>query len=323
MYFERSFTDTFPAAMLCTLATALLHRAFVRPTFGWWTAFFSTLRCSASCGAAFTSLWFVLLFGGSARASNLRVEGGRVQGRALPLLVLTLVLHEKPGAVRLFRAGSHTGFVAHALTNRVLGAEKAPSSARAASRRSPLCRCTRLRVARAVFRRTVAAALALLTSFERPTLAEPNYNHLFLLDAGRTHRADARHVVLARPLSYVRKVLATLVTFLGPSTRYHPHNRSPNGPHHAHRHVFGWFETVFDAVIHRFPLRAAGLYVLLPLPLAWAAKRARGLLRDGRPAVNAEAIVLAFCVAQICYLAAVSTLRSPPNLRASATRSSR
>ncbi|HEX6277280.1 MAG TPA: hypothetical protein VFZ53_29765 [Polyangiaceae bacterium] len=308
VYFESSFTDTFPAAALGTLAAALLHRAVVRPSSATWTGFFATLALLSLVRSSFHLAWFVLLLGGA--VALVPHEARRLVCKAAlgPLLLVALLYAKNLVLFDFFGPGSHAGFAYHALTNRVLSDEKA-----AFVREQRISRLAALPVYappsafEPYFPPPSWSPSPLLSSFERPTVDEPNFNHVFLLDAARIHRSDARRAVFARPLSYAREALETLGRFFGPSTRYHPRDASPAGPHHGHRQVLGAFENAFDTLVHAFPRGPAGLYLLLPLPLAWAVGRARRLLRE-RPSERAEAMVLAFCVTQVVYLTAISAL---------------
>jgi hypothetical protein len=149
-----------------------------------------------------------------------------------------------------------------------------------------------------------------LADLEKRSNGQPNFNHWFMLDASRLHRSDALAYVQARPGAYARTVVRSLAQFFGPTTRWHPHDRTPRSPHHAHRALLGGWERLFDALAHRFPLRGVGLYLLLPLPL-WSALRRLGVLWSSRVAEQrASAAVLAFALFQIVFVAGLSSLVS-------------
>jgi hypothetical protein len=309
LYFEHSFTDTFPSAVLGTFAAALLHHAARRSTFASWLAFFSALSLLCLVRSSFHLAWFALLLAGALAFAPGRSRALLVKAALGPLLVVTLLYAKNLTLFGFFGPGSHTGLAYHALTNRVLSDEKA-----AFVRERRLSRLAALPVYAppsafaAYFSPPSWSPSRLLTDFERPTVQEPNYNHVFLLDAAGVHRTDARRAVLARPLSYAGDVLVTLATFAGPSTRYHPRDGAPDGPHAEHRRVLGSFESAVDTVMHRFPLRPAGLYMVLPLLLVWAAVRARALLAERHGPARPEAVLLALCVVQIGSVAAVAAL---------------
>jgi hypothetical protein len=308
LYFEHSFTDTLPSAALCTLAAAILHRALLRPKVVTWTVFFSTLALLCLVRSSFHLVWFAAVFIGALALVPRESRSIVVKSALAPVLVVVFVYGKNLALFGFFAPGSHAGFVAHALTNRVLGSEKA--SLVSNGQLSPLAMLPVYAAPRdfePYFAAPSPALSSLLTARQRRTIAAPNYNHLLLLDARPIHQADARRAVLARPLSYAREASRTLLTFLGPSTRYHPLDGSPKGPHHEHRQLLGTWETTFDLLIHGFPISPAGLYILLPLPLAWTVRRAERTLTAGS-STTAEAGLLVFCAIQICYAATIAAL---------------
>ena len=309
VYFEYSLTDTLPSAALCTLAAALLHRALLRPSVATWTAFSSTLSLLCLVRSSFHLVWFALMLVGAFALVTRESKAFVIRGAIVPLLVVVLVYGKNLALFGFFGPGSHAGFVAHSLTNRVLGEEK--STFVRDGRLSPLAMLPVYAAPRdfePYFTAPAPTLSPLLTSRERPTIGASNYNHLFLLEASGIHQADARNTVLARPLSYFREALRTLITFLGPSTRYHPLDGSSKGPHVEHRRLLGAWETAVDAIVHRFPRRPAGLYILLPLPLLGSVRRAGSLLASGLATARAEAGLLFFCVVQIVYTALIAAL---------------
>lgn len=308
LFFERSFTDTYPTAVLLTLAVALLHRACERPAVSRWAAFFWASALLALFRSSFHLVWFVLLLGLTLHFSRRRTKVLVMKAALAPLLVISALYLKNLSLFGFFGPGSHVSFAYHAMTNRIAGAEKAAWVAD--GKLTPLALLPVYAPPSAYEPTFVAPPSSLpsiLTSLERPSSGLPNFNHRFLLDAGRIRRADALAAVEQRPRTYVRLVAATVLTFFAPSTRYHPHDSGAESPHFEHRKTLGGYESFYDAVVHGVPFRPVGVYLFLPFALGWALTRARTLLREGDERAQPEAAVLAFGSLQIVYVVLAST----------------
>jgi hypothetical protein len=307
LLFERSFTDTYPAAVLVALSAALLYRAWKEPSVAAWLWFFSACATLGLLRSTFHLIWLVAVLTGTVGLQKRDARADVLRGALGPLLVLLGLYLKNLALFGLFAPGSHSAFAHHALTNRVAAAEKAAFLERGVL--SPLAALPVYAPPRAYEPYFVAPppwSPALLTSYDRPTIGTPNYNHRFLLDAEHVARKDALNAIRERPLRYVALVAQTVGTFLGPSTRYHPHDKSERSPHASHRRLLGGYETLYETVVHRFPFRPVGLYVLLPLSLTWAFRRARSLAREGRPSERAKAAVLFYSVFTVVFIASAT-----------------
>jgi hypothetical protein len=111
-----------------------------------------------------------------------------------------------------------------------------------------------------------------------------------------------------RPLEYVQTVLTkSLPQAFSPSTLWHPRRGTPESPHHQHRQLLGAYEDAFNQVVHQTILPPVGLYALLPLFLAWIARRGWLLMRAGSDR-RAMGALWYFCLLQIGYLVPVIAL---------------
>jgi hypothetical protein len=147
-----------------------------------------------------------------------------------------------------------------------------------------------------------------VTRLDNPTVGAPNFNHWFILEAHRARRHDVEAYIAARPLDYVRNAWTGLQALLGPSTDWHPRTGTPASPHRAHQAVLGPYVTAYNTVVHRVPFAPVGLYVGLPLVLAWAGWLAWTLLRAATPPDRARGALIAYCTFQIVFVIAVSSM---------------
>jgi hypothetical protein len=311
LYLEHLHGDAMPCASLLMLAAVLLHRAVLRRTTGAWATFFATTALLALLRGTFHLSWvaamLVLALAVSPAARRLEV----LRGALGPVLLVLAVYLKNLALFGFFGVASQTSFLYHVTVRRLPAAERAAWVAD--GRLSPLAVLDIYGSPRQYQPYFVAPPRDLppvLSDFERRSSGRPNYNHWFMLDASRLHRSDALAYVKARPREYARTVVKSLAQFFEPTTRWHPHDRTPRSPHHAHRALLGGWEQTFDAIVHRFPLRGVGLYLLLPLPL-WFALRTVGILLQTRAREDqARAAVLAFAVFQIVAVALLSSLLS-------------
>jgi hypothetical protein len=146
----------------------------------------------------------------------------------------------------------------------------------------------------------------------RPTVNAPNYNHGLFLEVNRRRREDSSYFIEARPGDYVGTVLGrNLPGIFGSSTRWHPSDHSPMGPHYQHRQVLGGYEQLYDLLVHRFPIPGVGLYVFLIPFCAWAAWSSWRSVRHRRTldAIRrSQATLLGFSLLQVCFVVSASCL---------------
>ena len=148
---------------------------------------------------------------------------------------------------------------------------------------------------------------AQLNQLERPTVNAANYNHWFFPEVNRRRRIDAFHYVQARPVEYAAHVLEGARDMFTPSTQWHPLDDSGGSPHVQHRQLLGRYEAVYNRIVHGAPVPPVGLYVFLPLALAWGGRRAWSLVRSGERTAVARGSLLAFCLFQIGFVVAASS----------------
>ena len=143
----------------------------------------------------------------------------------------------------------------------------------------------------------------------RPSVGEGNFNHGLFLEVNRARRADAMYFIQTRPDEYVRRVLTqNLPSLFHPTTHWHPADVNPGSPHDGHRAVLGRYEQLYDQVVHSWPIPGVGLYVFLPPFIVWALWRSLTLLGASDPQTRAAAMLLGFCVFQIAFVVAASSM---------------
>jgi hypothetical protein len=143
----------------------------------------------------------------------------------------------------------------------------------------------------------------------RPSTGEPNYNHGLFLEVNETRRKDVAYYLDVRPMDYLRRALTkNLPSLFHSTTHWHPRDRRPESPHHQHRAVLGGYESLYDGIVHGWPVRGVGLYVFLPPFLAWAAGSTWARLRATDAATRATGALLGFCLLQILFVVSTSSL---------------
>jgi hypothetical protein len=311
VYMEHLFGDAMPSAALLALGAVLLHRAVLRGTTLAWAGFFGVLALLALLRGTFHLSWLAALL---VLALAVSPQGGRAQvlrGALGPVLAVLAVYLKNLALFGFFGAASQASFLYHVTVRRMPAEERAALVH--AGRLSPLATLDVYGSPRQYEPYFVAPPPGLppvLGDFEKRSNGQPNFNHWFMLDASRVHRSDALAYVKERPRAYARTVVRSFVQFFGPTTRWHPHDATPRGPHHGHRALLGGWERLFEHVVHRVPWPGMGLYVLLPIP-AWAALRRLGALWSRKGAgERARAAVLSFALFQIGFVASLSSLLS-------------
>jgi hypothetical protein len=144
----------------------------------------------------------------------------------------------------------------------------------------------------------------ILDELERPTFHSSNFNHWVMLRVMPERRGDALAYLSARPFDYAGTAFRNLRALFGPATRWHPRTGKPGSPHYEHARVLGRYENAYNSLVHF----GWGMYVLLPLPCVWAARKVARGARSQQPARRARAIVLAFALLQIAYVTLTSAL---------------
>jgi hypothetical protein len=311
LYLEHLHGDAMPSAALLTLGAVLLHRAVRRQTALSWAGFFATAALLSLLRGTFHLSWLLALLALALWVSPQERRRRVLRGALAPALVVLAVYLKNLALFGFFGVASQTSFLSHVTVRRMPLAER--HAWVRAGRLSPLATLDVYgspRQYEPYFVPPPSGLPPVLADFEKRSSGQPNFNHWFMLDASRLHRSDAVAYVKGRPWAYARTVVSSLAQFFGPTTRWHPHDATPRGPHRAHRALLGAWERVFEAVVHRLPLRGVGLYLLLPLPLAWALGRARLLSRTKAAEARARCAVLAFAVFQIVFVAVLSSFFS-------------
>ena len=309
LYLEHLYLYDYPAAALLALFSALLHRALVRPSQSAFFALFLTGAALVFLRSAFHLVWFAAVGGVVYAMVPTASRRALLQGAIGPALLCLALYAKNYARFGVFGATSWGGANVAAATS----ARLAPEVRREWVREGRLSRYAELSVfspPRAYLRffgSPDSERYPELSALERPSLGSPNYNHWFFLEVNPARAADARHYIQARPLDYLATVFGTnLPQFFGPTTRWHPRDRTPASPHHAHRKLLGGYERAYDAVVHGLPFSPVGLYLLLPLLLFASARRALRLFRARSEPIPTEAVLLAFLVVQIVFVTAVS-----------------
>lgn len=311
IYFEHLYHYEWPVVTLLVVAAVAFHRACLHPSIGRWGLFFLLAATTAVTRSTFHLVWIVALVGAALIASGPGARRAALVG-ALPGLALVVGLYAKNAIVFGAFAASTFGPASFHLVT-VAHMPRAERDAwMSEGRLSPFAAVSPYAPPRdyAPFFATADRPgwPPQVTRLDQATVAAPNYNHWFILEAQRVRQRDVEAYLWSHPLGYARNVGAGLAALFGPSTEWHPRTGQPASPHAGHRRLLGGYEAGYNTALHGLVLAPVGVYVLLPLVLAWAAWDASACWRDGRAAARARGALLAFCVFQIAFVVAVSSM---------------
>lgn len=311
IYFEHLYLYEYPVTALLAIAAVAFHVAVRRQGFWPWFAFFLACSVIGLTRSTFHLVWFAAMIALSLAFTARPVRGRVLRAACVPALLL-LTLYVK----NLALFGTFDAFTFGPASQTLVTVWHLPPQARDAwirqGRLSPYAAVSVYAGPREYLRLVDAAERRdwprQLTALERPSIDAPNYNHWLFLDVNRARRADALRYVAERPLAYAGTVVTGIRDLFTASTTWHPLDASGGSPHERHRHVLGRYESAFNRIIHGVPVAPVGVYVFLPALMAWAAVRARRLLRQGGLEARALGALLVFCLFQIAFVVAASTM---------------
>ncbi len=311
IYFEHLYLYEWPVTTLLCVAAALFHRAVQVSSFGRWFAFFGVCAAIAFTRSSFHLVWLAAL---AALGAWLSVPSARrvVLAAAVVPAALLASLYGKnlllfgEFAASTFGPASYTlvtvAQLPHDVRDRWMREGKLSPFA-ATSVYAPPREYTRFFATPDHDRWPPQ-----LSRLEHPSVPAPNFNHWWLLEVHRARRADVLYYLGDRPLDYARNVAAGLRDLFGPSTAWHPRDGTPASPHYQHQQVLGAYEAWFIRLVHSVPVAPIGLYMFLPVLLVWASALSRRLVRSGDPSARVRGALLIFCVFQIVYIVAASSM---------------
>lgn len=311
MYFENLYIYEYPIAALLCLAAVFFYKAVQRQSFWVWVAFFSICSAIGLTRSTFHLVWFVAMVGLGVLFTHRDVRR-RILVAACAPAALLLALYIKNFAV----FGVFDAFTFGPVSQDLVTIWHLPVEVRDSwikeGKLSPFAAVSVYAGPREYlpFFRTSESKdwPPQLNRLERPSVKAVNYNHWLFLEVNRRRRADALYYVRARPLDYAANVLEGLKDMFTPSTRWHPLDDTDQSPHYKHRQVLGRYEAFYNRLVHGFPVSPVGLYAFLPLVLVWTFKRARSLVRTGGTDATARGSLLCFCLFQIGFVVAASSL---------------
>ncbi|MDP2321224.1 MAG: hypothetical protein Q8O42_18015 [Acidobacteriota bacterium] len=323
LYFEHLYHYEWPVTTLLCVAAALFAHGVRSQSFGVWLACFAVCALVGATRSTFHLAWFVMVAGLGVWACDRGAHRRVLAAVAIPGLML-VALYAKNAV--LFGAFAISTFGPASYT--LLTVARLPLEVRdawiAQGRLSPFAAVSVYAPPREYARFFETSDHAgwppQMTRLEHTAVTAPNFNHWWLLEVHRARLADVRYHLWTRPADYAAAVLAGLEDLFGPTTAWHPSDhaagvttsksRSEAGgsPHDGHRRVLGRYEAWFNRLVHGFPIAPVGLYLFLPVPLVWAAARARSQLRDPNREERVRGALLLLLLLQIAFVGLASTM---------------
>jgi 4-amino-4-deoxy-L-arabinose transferase-like glycosyltransferase len=312
IYFEHLYLYDHPTAALLCLAAVFFFKAVRRESFWAWFAFFGVCATISFIRTTFHLVWFVAMIALAVWCSTGRYARRRVLAAALGPAVLLLSVYVK----NLVLFGAFAAFTFGPANQFIVTVERMPGELRDAwieegklSRFAAISVDAGPREFLPFFEASESDEWPpQLDLLERPSVNAPNYNHWWLLEVNRARRGDALYYVQTRPLEYAGSTLEGFGDMFGPSTEWHPRDATGASPHAQHRDVLGRYEVFYNRIVHGILLPPVGLYVFLPLVVVWAFWHARSLVRADDMEARARGLLLYFCLIQIGFVVAASSL---------------
>jgi hypothetical protein len=318
LFLEHLYLYTYLCAGVLCAAAALFHRALLRTSALAWFWFFFACTALGWLYTVFHLGWFALMLV-LALLLGARVTGRFVRRRAAQLLIgaavpalLLLGLYAKNYA--LFGVFGATSWGPSNMTLATTQQMRPPERERwiREGKLSPFAAVSVYSPPSAYLRLLPDGAhypWPGSNELMRPSVGEGNYNHGLFLEVNEARRKDVAYYLEARPLDYLRRVFTkNLPGLFHSTTHWHPSDKRPTSPHREHRALLGGYESLYDRAVHSWPVPGVGLYVFLPLVLVWAAWSASARLRSGDPTTRASGALLGFCLLQILFVIAASSL---------------
>jgi hypothetical protein len=310
IYLEHLYIYDWPVAVLLACGALLLHRGVRDRSTRAWHAFFIVCAAIALTRSTFHLVWYVATTAMAFWLAGSSMRRAVARAAALPALVV-IALYAKN--YLLFGDFAASTFAPAAYSQATVA--RLPEPVRKEWMRSGILSpyaAVSVYAAPREYARFFEGDQRpgwppQVTRLENVSTGAPNFNHWWLLVVHEARRRDAQRVLLARPLDYVRGVVVGVREMFGPTTAWHPRDGVPGAPHEQHRQILGSYEAWFNRVVHTRPLSPAGLYLAVPLLLAAAAVYGARLLAGTR-AGRARGALLVFCVVQVTYVVAISTM---------------
>ncbi|MBI4266447.1 MAG: class I SAM-dependent methyltransferase [Acidobacteria bacterium] len=341
IYFEHLYLYEYPITALLSLAAVFLYRG-VRDRSVWsWFGFFAACSAVGLTRSTFHLVWFAAMLGlglwtamrpgtrtlfplypphsgprRAERAKEILVTGRQtwrlvLRAAAVPAGVL-LALYVKNFVVFGVFDAFTFGFVSHNLVTTWHLSDEVRDRWIADGTLSPLAAVNVYAGPREYlpyFETSESSAWPpQLSLLERPSVGAENYNHWLFLEVSRRRRADALYYLRTRPREYAATVLTGVRDVFTPSTEWHPLDTTDESPHAQHRQLLGGYEALYNRVVHGVPAAPVGLYLFLPLILAWTARRVWVLVRSGDADAAARGALFAWCLFQIAFVVAASSV---------------
>jgi 4-amino-4-deoxy-L-arabinose transferase-like glycosyltransferase len=308
VYFENLLHYEFIAAALLTVAAALFHRALSAPTWWRWFAIFLVCAAIAYVRTTFHLVWLLAMV-------VLAVAFQRQKWRAIlsaslfPIVLVTALYAKNQYMFGIFGTSSN------------FGANLAYPTIRQLTK-TELARWIKEGKIHPVSAVNVYAGpeeyaawidvsqkrgVPVLDDFRRSN-GQVNYNHWSYGEVSKLRMRDNRYYLSQRKWAYARTVLKSLAKFFRPTSTWHPHDKK--GPHAANRKVLGGWERLYNGILHTFPTRPLGLYVIVipaVLVAAWRALHTVWRARFEQHAREKTLLVMAFICLYVPVLSCLVT----------------
>jgi hypothetical protein len=262
LYFELFYFHTYPTAVLLTFLAVLLVKGVQKPSTGNWFFVFLTACLLCYLRSTMHLIWFVAVF-----AYILLIQRAHrktiIKAFLFPFFLVVLLYGKNLVVFGFFGASSWLGNSLTRKTIQILP-DSTVQTLITEGKISPLCSISIFSPPQAYaeyFDLTEKRGIPALDQLEKST-GGGNFNHWIFLELTKIHLQDGLFGLKYDIPAYLRSVLRTSIEHFLPTTTWHPRD-AEGSPHLINRQILGQYEQSYNTIVHTWPVRGLGLYVIL------------------------------------------------------------
>jgi len=306
IYFENFLHYEFLAAALLAFSALLFHRALAAPSFQRWFSFFLVCALIAYVRTTFHLVWLVAMV---VLALLFQVQRSRtiLMAAMVPFALVVALYAKNQYFFGFFGTSSMLGFNLAYVTTRQLSKPDLetwitkgyvhPASA-VSVYAPPEAYAEWINL-------DETQGIPVLDSTMRSN-GQPNYNHWSYAEVSKLRMRGTRYYFAHRKPAYLRTIWKGFRTYLRPTSQWHPSKEA--GPHTHNRRVIGHWEKLYNTLVHTFPFKPYGLYLLLIPAGLYAAFRAAREIWRARFANRLEDKLIVLMACNCAYVPVLSCM---------------
>ncbi|MEM9544454.1 MAG: hypothetical protein AAGA77_00705 [Bacteroidota bacterium] len=265
IYFESLLIYTMPSSALLACCCYFFYQGLSINTVRSWAIFFTMCALLSFVRSSFHLIWIVCVLIGTLMIDFKDVKS-KLLGFALPFTLIFIWNLKNYFLFGFFGISSWGGFNFHYTTTARLTPQEKDELVQQGIM-SPLVKIPIYDGVDSYFsilpqkEKTGINVLDDLDKNERI----PNYNHINFIELSSMKMKDNKAFIKEFPFRYSRNVVAGITDYHTASTRWHPRDET-NSPHQKARNAIGWWENIYNRIVH-FPFTKGMGFYLLFLPI--------------------------------------------------------